>query len=118
MPTNEEIKGLAVKAGVGTASGTDTYAVTIPEVKAYTTGMHIYVLFTNGNTTSSTINVNGLGVKNILKVVTSTLSVGDILSASLMELAYDGTSFQLLAAPPIGYVNSVGNNLFNALNFR
>ena len=116
--TKEQIKGFATIAGTATASGTNTYTATIPEVKALNQGLRVLLLFSNANTTSSTLDLNGLRVKNILKGVTSTLSSGDILQNSMMELAYDGTSWQLLAAPQIGYVNSTGNNLFNYYNFK
>ncbi len=116
--TITETKKYAAIAGVGTASGTDTYTVSIPEVTAYILGMHLIIKFPNGNTSTSSLNVNGLGVKNILKGVTSTLAVNDILNNQMMELAYDGTSFQLINSAPIAYVNSVGNNLFNYYNFR
>lgn len=116
--TKTEIKGIAVVAGVGTASGTDTYTVSIPEITAYTFGMRLLIKFTNGNTTSSTINVNSLGVKDILKGVTATLISGDLLQNQTIELAYDGASFQIIGAASATYVNSTGNNLFNFYNFK
>lgn len=52
----------------------------------------------NSNTGASTINVNGLGVKNILKYVNGTLgnlTANDIVSGGIYEITYDGTQFQL-----------------------
>ena len=119
MATNENIRTQAVIAGTGTASGTNVYSVSIPEVKAYLLGLRVMVKFPNGNTSSSSLNINGLGAVNILKGATSNLSVGDILQNQMIELSYDGASFQIIGATPAGYAAAiVGNNLFNYYNFK
>src|SRR5688500_12370760 len=44
------------------ATGTDAYAVTLsPAVAAYTTGMTVNFIAANANTTTSSLDVNGLG---------------------------------------------------------
>lgn len=116
--SKNEIRRFAILAGHGTATGTNVYDVTIPEIIAYAPGLRIAVKFTNGNTSTTTINVNGLGVKTVRKQVTSELVVNDIRANEVKELVYDGTGFQLMGAPITGYSNSTGNNLFNYLNFR
>ena len=47
----------------GTASGTDTYTATISGVTSYTDGDSYLIRFTNGNTTSATLNINSLSSK-------------------------------------------------------
>lgn len=80
----------------GTASGTNTYTVSCtPAVTALTAGLCIRVLFTNGNTGASTINVDGLGAKNIYKGASTPLASGAIQAGSIFELYYDGTVWQL-----------------------
>ena len=106
--TKTEIKRFAAVAGVGTATGTDTYAVTIPEIIALTTGLHIVVKFTNANTGASTLNVNSLGAINMFKQVTTPLANGDIPAGNIVQLAYDGTNWQTLG----------GTDLLSVINQR
>jgi len=80
----------------GTASGTDTYVVTISGVSAYTSGDAYIVNFTNANTGSSTININSLGAKTLKKSVSTNLASGDILAGQEFLIVYDGTNFQVI----------------------
>lgn len=80
-----------------TASGTDTYTATpSPAFGSYTTGMRVYLTFTNANTGASTINLNGLGAKSIKKSGSSALVAGDIAAGQTLILSYDGTNFQVI----------------------
>lgn len=80
----------------GTATGTDTYAVTLsPAPTAYATGNTYYVNFTNANTGVATINVNSLGAKSLKKAGGAALSSGDIVAGTIYRIVYDGTNFQL-----------------------
>lgn len=66
----------------------------------YKTGMIVRFDPSNGNTGSSTINVNSLGVKDIKKNVSDDLNEGDILSGKICSLIYDSLgNFQLLTFP-------------------
>ena len=79
------------------ASGTDTYSGTItPAISSYSYGYTVFIQFTNANTGSSTINLNGLGAKTIKKNSSSNLVIGDILANESKLLFYDGTNFQLI----------------------
>lgn len=82
------------KADTGTAN---TYAITpTPAVTAYTVGQIFSFKAANSNTGSSTINVNGLGAKNIVRTDgTTALSAGMIVSGQIVKVEYDGTSFQM-----------------------
>lgn len=81
----------------GTATGTDTYVVSLtPALSAYAAGQIFEIKFTNANTGPATINVNGLGVKSIKKNVSSSLIANDIKSGQILSLAYDGTNFQII----------------------
>lgn len=86
--------------GVFTAGGTNTYTVTVGAgVSAYPSSgdqLAFDVLFTNGNSGSSTLNVNGLGAKTLKKSVSTNLSSGDILAGGIYRVAYDGTNFQIV----------------------
>jgi len=79
------------------AQASDSYVITLSPVPAsYTTGMMIVFKANTANTTGCTINVNGLGAKDITKRVSTALSTGDILQNMLCWLVYDGTRFIIL----------------------
>lgn len=63
---------------------------------AYFTGMRVVFLASTANTGASTINVSGLGVKNIKQPDGTVLIAGDILPlGELVKLFYNGTEFVL-----------------------
>jgi len=84
----------------GVASGTNTYAVTISGVASYVDGDTYVVKFTNGNDDDSTININGLGAKLLVKEFNVQLTGGDIVSGQDLIIIYDGTNFQTLGVAP------------------
>jgi hypothetical protein len=87
---------IAAAHQVETASGTDTYTITLDVTPtAYSNKMDVWVLFTNANTGAATLNVNSLGAKSIVKGASSALEAGDIIAGSTHHLKYDGTNFVL-----------------------
>jgi hypothetical protein len=83
----------------GTTTGSsNAYAVTlVPAVSSYTdiVGLPIALIANFGNTGASTLNVNGLGAKNIYKQHDQALASGDIENVKAFIVIYDGTQFQL-----------------------
>jgi len=89
----------ATNANYAADSGVaNAYVVTLnPALSAYTAGVLVQFKATNANTTTSTVNVNGLGVKTIKKLGGATdLASGDIAAGMIVELEYDGTNFLML----------------------
>jgi len=87
-----------------TVSGTDTLtALGTPAVTAYTTGNLFYFVAAATNTTSVTLNVDGLGARNMTRHGSVALVAGDILVGEVCIVVYDGTRFQLLN--PASYTN-------------
>jgi hypothetical protein len=84
----------------GQATGTDTYAVTIPGVTGYNLNDAYAIGFTNANTGASTLNINGLGAVNIAKNNTVPIIGGDIAANQQFVAIYDGTNFQILGVAP------------------
>ncbi len=88
--------------GSGTATGTNTYAVTIAGA-TYTVGQYYTVTFTNASTaTTPTLNINGLGAKNI--DITSNITAGEILilrysANGELEIMNSGTTGGTTYAP-------------------
>jgi hypothetical protein len=76
------------------SSGTDTYTATItPAISGYLKGQSFNIFFQNANTGASTLNVNGLGAKSLLKQGSLALASGDIAANTMLNLVYDGTNF-------------------------
>lgn len=79
----------------------DAYVIApSPAIAAYRTGLTVIFKVVNANATASpTLNVNGLGVKNIGKMGGTTtvgLNPGDMEAGAVVMLFYDGTNFILL----------------------
>lgn len=88
-----------------TAGGTaNALTLTLaPALEAYNAGATIKFKAAANNTGASTINVNGLGAKNIYKKSGGTvgaLAADDIINGGTYTATYDGTQFQLEAASP------------------
>lgn len=75
----------------------DAYVATLtPAPAAYTEGMLVILDIANANTGASTINVNSLGLKNIVTEQNGSLVAGDLIANRRAWLLYDGTSFRLV----------------------
>jgi hypothetical protein len=79
---------------VDTASS-DTYLAQINEIASYDTGLFVLLNPVTNNTDGASLNINGLGAKNIVGEDGNTLSTNDILSTGISHLVYDGTNFLL-----------------------
>jgi hypothetical protein len=89
--TSGFVAGYAADAGAN-----DAYAITLsPAPAALEAGMLVLFKANTANTGNATLNVNGLGAKNILKNHDQTLSDGDIEAGQIVTVAYDGTQFQM-----------------------
>jgi hypothetical protein len=78
----------------------DAYVITLaPAITAYAAGQRFTFLATSACTGASTLNVNGLGTKDIRKsenaVVAAALVANDILAAQIVTVVYDGTQFMM-----------------------
>ncbi len=95
----------------GTASGTDTYTVTISGVTSYADGDSYLIRFTNGNTTGATLNINGLGAIDLYRNNDGAVIGGDIEDGSEMLVVYNSTipAFQCIGTSPntiIAYITN------------
>jgi hypothetical protein len=95
----------------GTASGTDTYTVSISGVTSYTDGDAYLVRFTNGNTGSCTLNINSLGAKSLYRNNDGALIGGDIVAGGEMLCVYNSTGnyFQTIGTAPNTLLSYVTN---------
>ena len=105
LPTSSYLKH-------GTATGTDTYAVSITGVTAYNDGDSYLIRFTNGNTTGSTLNINSLGAKTLYHNNDGELIGGDIWAGAEMLCVYNSTlnGFQVIGTSPNALYSYVTND--------
>lgn len=101
-------------------SGTDTITGnTSPAFAAYTAGQMFMFVAAGANTTNTvTLNINGLGAKNVIKFTPGNagynkLAPGDIQSGQVIIVSYDGTSFELQSPIAQGSPFSFRNKLIN-----
>jgi hypothetical protein len=88
-----------INGSVATTGSADTYVMAANQtLSAYYDGLMICVDINATNTGASTINVDSLGAKNILKHNDQALAAGDLEANGKYLMIYDGTSFQLLSA--------------------
>jgi hypothetical protein len=77
-------------------SGTNTITASASITPAaYAAGQTFRFVSAGANTGAVTLNVNGLGAKNVTKNGTTALVAGDIPASAVVEVIYDGTQFQL-----------------------
>jgi hypothetical protein len=76
----------------------DAYTVTLlPAVASYTAGQLLTFRANAPNTGASTVDVNGLGVKPIMKNGDQDLAADDIKNGQIVTVIYDGTNFQMVS---------------------
>ncbi|WP_281486987.1 hypothetical protein [Lysinibacillus sphaericus] len=104
---NPHITDLVKHNNYGTATGTNTLAVTLtPALTTLTEGFTLRFKNTTANTGATTLNVNGLGAKPLRKNGGIALSAGNLKAGGIYSVTYDGASF-LLADEGGEYGNAV-----------
>ena len=79
-----------------TVTGTNSLIGTsVPPYTAYTAGMTLSFVPVNNNTGAVTIDVDGLGAKNVYVGASTPLSGGELVIGQIVQIEYDGTRFQL-----------------------
>ena len=85
----------------GTATGGPAaYLATLnPAPASLVAGLFVRLAFSTTNTGAVTLNVNGLGVKSVLKRNGQPLVAADLMAATIHGLVYDGTAWLLQTEP-------------------
>ena len=79
------------------AGASDTYAVTITGITAYTTGLPVYFKANTANTGACTLNINSLGAVALKsKGGSSDPENNYIIANEIVHCVYDGTNFQII----------------------
>lgn len=100
-------------------AGTDTITASSASpsgMSAYVAGQSFRFIAAGNNTTGiPTLNINGIGAKNITRLGTQGVVPGDIISGSVVTVTYDGTQFQIngnvSASGVIGYSRNLNASL-------
>ena len=83
---------------LGAVTGTDSITATAhASVAAYSAGQEFRFVTVGANTGAVTLNINGIGVKNVYKSGSQPLDAGDLASGQVVSVVYDGTQFQLIS---------------------
>jgi hypothetical protein len=76
-------------------SGADTITANAPlTLTEYAVGQRFRFVSAGANTTAVTLNIDGLGAKDVTKNGSTALAAGDIAASAIVEVVYDGTRFQ------------------------
>lgn len=93
-------------------AGTNTITASVtPSPTVYVAGQTFRFVSAGANTGATTLNINGLGAKNVTKRGTVALASGDIPSGVVIEVVYDGTQFQMQT---VGRGQYIGTQVFTA----
>jgi hypothetical protein len=78
--------------------------IVAPQTFGYTAGVSLDVKIGTTNTGATTINVNGLGIKNVTTQSIGALVSGQLIVGGIYTLKYDGTQFQIVGSnvSPLG----------------
>ena len=83
--------------GVDTGATNALVSTVTPGITSYSNGLAAFILAAHNNTGATTVNLSGLGVKNIVSTAGSAIAPGMITAGCLAFIAYDGTAFELLS---------------------
>ena len=90
-------------------SGIDTITGNlIPTLTAYAAGNTFSFVASGTNTGSVTLNIDGLGAKDITRDGSVALNANDITSGKVVTVVYDGTRFQLINANSYSIIRVTG----------
>jgi uncharacterized protein (DUF1330 family) len=92
-----------------TVTGSDNITGTLsPSLTAYTTGgLYTFIVATT-NTTTVTLNIDGLGAKVVNRSGSYALVAGDLVTGQVVLVEYDGTKFQLINSTSYQVVRVTG----------
>ena len=114
-PTTGQVQDGGIIYG-GTAGGTaNALTLTLsPAITAYSTGMMIqFITGALPNTGAVTVDVNGVGVKNLRhRDGLTEMAASNIAAGTFCTIIYDGTVFRLLI-----FIVPAGAQIYTALNF-
>lgn len=92
----------SVHTFITSTGSSNAYVITLtPPPAAYVSGQTFRFKANFANTGAATLNVNGLGAKDIKLLGSTALIANDIVTDQIVEVVYDGTQFQALSINPV-----------------
>lgn len=92
LPSETELKQGKVNYAADTGAA-NAYVVALPySPGSYTDGLEVVFKATNTNTAASTVNVNSMGAKSIVKPDGTEISASDIYAGAFVRIRYNSTS--------------------------
>ena len=79
--------------GIAAGSANAKTLTLSPDFATYHPGMEVAFRSNSTNTGPMTLNVNGLGVRNIVSPSGNPMAAGDVPGGSILQLIYDGTNW-------------------------
>lgn len=80
-----------------------------PAPVLYAPGMVVNVRIAANNSGATTINVNGLGLQNVVNLDGSSLKSRQLLTGMMAQVVYTGSNFQLLNLSPLAVRQAAGS---------
>jgi len=107
LPAENELK--QGRANYATDTGTaNNYVITLSYTPTLTAGLAVSFQAANTNTGPSTLNVNGLGPKEIRSNSGTPMVAGQITAGQILELRYDGAAFRVMATDiPVAAIKQI-----------
>ena len=116
---NNVFLGQASYVAGGGSADAYTASVNTTQITSYSDGLTLLVKSPTTNTGASTINVNSLGVKTIVRNDGTTLSAGDLVSGSIFTITYNSTTGKFHLASALAssgtYVQKAGDTMTGPL---
>ncbi len=116
---NGVLLGQATYVAGGGAADAYTASVNTTQITSYSDGLTLLVKSPATNTGASTINVNSMGVKTIVRNDGTTLSAGDLVSGSIFTITYNSTTGKFHLASALAssgtYVQKAGDTMTGPL---
>lgn len=82
--------------GDDTGTANAVVSTVVPPISAYGKGVAALISIANSNTGPTTINLNGLGTRALVRSNGTPTQAGDVAGGTLALVAYDGVNFVLL----------------------
>lgn len=105
VPNHNDVQKQTFTYGTVTGTANAILLANIPVVAAYVNGLKLSFKATATNSAATTVNIDGLGIKNIYKLSGTSLVAltgNEIVNGAIYDITYDGTQFQLTNGAGVG----------------
>ena len=111
LPTPTEIFGGTVNFGVSTGTDANIYLASIQpdNITSYFDGLTFQIRAHQDNTGAVQVNVNDLGLRQVVTVDGDQLAAGDVVTNNVMVIRYNATSTQFTLETALTTINNAAN---------